>query len=150
MNTDLVKRPEIVDYDTGEIVDPRDTERVADLLERLQIVKREQLQPMINLCQEVILETMTEHGTGTLRAGEFEAKRSGGPEIEWDIEELEKLLDVGLPEERYAELVKIVQTFKVDGRIAKQLAGANQLYAEVIERAKQKIEKPYRVSVKRK
>lgn len=144
-----VPQGEILDFATGEVLDPRDTERVANLLERLRLVYRDDIRPAIRACEEAIIAEAERLGTKTIRAGDYEAKVSGGPELVWDTEVLELLREEGLPDERFDQLVKTTVTYRVDARVAKQLAAANPRYREIIEAAQGRAEKPHRVSVKR-
>jgi hypothetical protein len=55
--------------------------------------------------------------------------------IGWDVEVLERLLEVGLPAARWDELVEQTVALKVNTRVATQLASANEQYAEIIGKA---------------
>ena len=66
---------------------------------------------------------------------------------DFSIEVLE-LRDLGLPEERYGELVVATVTYKVNASVAKQIAGANPEYAKVIDRARSRPDTTPRVYVK--
>lgn len=62
----------------------------------------------------------------------------GGSRVEWpDPQALEdELRDAGCPEEVIREIVVEQVTWKVDGNRARRAAGANPVYAEIIERHK--------------
>lgn len=96
-----------------------------------------------------LTEEFMRQGTKTLELGGIKATLGPDNEIVWDVEVLEELRDLGLPDERMGALVTTEISFKVNAAVAKQLAGANPAYAEVIERAKSRLPKTAYVSVKR-
>jgi hypothetical protein len=140
----------IVDVSTGELIDPSDIAAVAACLKRLREFELVIVLGEFAACEEALIEEMTRLGRKTLRVGGLEARQSGGSETVWDAQKLERgLRKAGLPEERLNELVKMEVTYKVDGAVARQLAGANPKYERVIKRSKSKVEKKVYVSVKR-
>jgi len=86
-------------------------------------------------------------GTKTMRFGSLTVKLASDKTIVWDIEELAKLLDAGLPAERYDALVSTEVTYKVSAAEAKRIAGANEVYHGIIERARSESEPTVRVQV---
>jgi len=86
-------------------------------------------------------------GTKTMRFGGLTVKLKSDKRIVWDVEELSKLLDAGLPQERYDELVSTEVTYKVSAAEAKRIAGANDGYAAIIERARTEHEPTVSVAV---
>jgi hypothetical protein len=63
---------------------------------------------------------------------------SDNERVEWNIPGLRAGLDkAGLPPERAEQLIKTTVTEKVDMAVAKQLSGANEAYARVIDLARQ-------------
>ncbi len=114
---------------------------IRDLENQLRIVKGNLSYLLVDESERV--------GSKTLHLDGMTVEISGGNAIEWDLEELEKLRDAGLPEARYDELVKTEVSYKVDARQAQRIAGANPAYATIIERARTDRETTPRVSVKR-
>lgn len=107
----------------------RAVEEIRDLEYRLRQMKNELTRPFV--------EETEKRGSKTLRWGEdLEVVVSASETVEWDVTELAKLQDAGLPDDRYDELVKAEVTYKVSAREATRIAGANEQYAEIIERAK--------------
>jgi len=68
----------------------------------------------------------------------------------WLLDVLEELLEAGLPEERYNDLVIQEVSYKVSGLEAKRIAAANPEYASIIERARQRVQKAPYVKVSKK
>ncbi len=143
-----IQRPaEIANVLTGELLSTEDTAALVDYLRQLREHKSRVLDE-IKAAESYILEEAERQGTKTLRFGAAEVKVYGGAELQWDVEVLEELLAAGLPTHRFTELVSIVQTYKVDARVAKQLESANPTYKGIIERARSYVETPKRVSVR--
>lgn len=94
-----------------------------------------------------LVEESKRQGKKTLRFGDLEVVISQSREIVWDLEVLAELLDAGMSEERYAELVTETVTYKVSAQEAKIIAGANPEYARIIERARTDHDGPARASV---
>lgn len=138
MNQELesVKPVELVDFATGEVIDPADTPRVASYLKDLRRLKRETIDVLIGQLEEVLVAEAERQGSKTLRYGDTQVEVVESKEIVWDHEVLEQLRELGLPEERYAELVVPQVTYKVRANVAKQIAGVNDQYAKVIEAAR--------------
>ena len=98
---------------------------------------------------DALAAEFSRRGTKTLELNGMKASLSGGSEVIWDIEVLDELRDLGLPEDRMDALVTTEVTHKVNASVAKAIAAANPNYAEVIERAKNVIPKAVYVTVKR-
>lgn len=133
---------------TGELVPLDDPEKVAlawDEMRRYEQAIKYQLRPALAAALAGYAKTM---GTKTLRFGATELKLSGGPgsETTWDLEVLEELRAMGLPEERWDALVTETVSYKVNANVAKQLAAVNEDYARVIEAARIRSDRPWRVS----
>lgn len=97
-----------------------------------------------------VLERESEkQGTKTLGYGDVTVTVTTPTEIAWDLNVLEELLEAGLPQERYDELVKTEISYKVSAREADRIAGANATYADIIDRARTNHAGTPRVSVKR-
>lgn len=145
-STELALPTELVNPLTGEIVPTRDTVQVADVLMSLKQHKQD-VESAIAVFTAPLLAESKRLGAKTLELGGLTAKVSADSEIQWDIEVLLELRDLGLPESRYNELVTEVVEFKVNGSVARQLAGASAEYAEVIDRARKRIPKRQYVTV---
>ncbi len=137
---------ELVDVRSGELL-PATPQNAIDLLAAAREM-RGRILSLVKDCEAILLEESRRQGTKTLRLGDTTATVTGGSDLEWDLETLLELRDLGLPEERYDELVVARVEFKVDARVAAQLEKANPTYAAVIDRARSRVEKPWRVSVK--
>jgi hypothetical protein len=149
VSTDLVVTAptELVDARTGEIL-PATPANALTLLDAARDM-RARLMDLVKDCELVLLEESRRQGTKTLHVdGVGTAEITGGSELSWDLETLLELRDLGLPEDRYDELVVATVTYRVDARVAKQLEAANERYAEVIDRARSRIDKPFRVRVR--
>lgn len=144
MSTELV--PYVLPA-TGEVINLEEPLAVARALHEVRAAKR-QLDDARRVLEDALVQHSQTRGTKTLRIDEYEATVSGGEKVEWDVEELWKLRDAGLPEDRMNALVKTEVTYKVDAAVARQIAAANPDYGEIIYRAKQKVPAPWRVSVK--
>jgi hypothetical protein len=137
---------QLVDVRTGEVVDAT-PEKAAELIVAARDM-RQRLLDLVKDCEAVILEESRVQGTKTLHFPEGTATITGGSEVEWDIETLAELRQVGLPEERWNELVKTTVSEKVDAAVAKQLAAANPAYAALISAARREVPKAWRVSLR--
>lgn len=137
---------ELLDVRSGEVL-PATPENAADLLYAAREL-RARMMGLVKDCEAVLLDESRRQGTKTLHLPGGTATITGGSELEWDLGTLLDLKDLGLPDDRYAELVVETRTYKVDARVAKQLESANPAYGEVIERARSTVEKPFRVSLK--
>jgi alkylhydroperoxidase/carboxymuconolactone decarboxylase family protein YurZ len=129
---------ELVVPESGEIVfldDPLACARVlyeiADLEQRIKDLK--------GALRETIFKESEIQGTKTLHLGALDAVISTPSVTAWDYKVLRELLKAGLPKERFAELVQKEITYKVNGSVARQIKGASEVYAEIIERAQTKI-----------
>lgn len=143
MGTDLV-----VPH-TGEVLPLEDPAACAKLWREIRDLE-DQLKFARSALAEAIIVDSEKQGKKTLRYEEFEAKVSKDSETAWDHEILLELVDKGLPESRFNELVTMSVEYKVNGQIARELAGANPVYKEIIERAKDTRYGVERVSVQRK
>lgn len=119
----------------GTLIDLNDLPSVAYGIDQLRTLKRNVDLALADLTDAVKNHTI-EQGTKTMRAGDFVVKFSDSDEISWDVTELQKLRKAGLPEDRYAELVTEVVSYKVNGSVARQIEGSNPKYARIIKRAR--------------
>lgn len=152
---------------TGELVDRSDMGQVVGYLDQLNEHRRK-VSALIREIGDIVIEHARTHGTKTIHAEvrlppdpranaetqkhlpsvvRLKAVVSGGPEVDWDVSRLEDLLQAGLPQDRWNELVSIEQTFKINANVAKSIAASNPAYAEIIESAKGITPKPERVRV---
>lgn len=145
--TDVASETALVPF-TGELVPLAEPLAVAKALEDLREYQRG-LSSLRAVLEEALVAESRRRGTKTLHLGQTTAVITGGRGIEWDMEELAKLRDAGLPEERFSELVKTEISYKVDARVANQLSSANEEYAAIIGRARAEVEKPWRVRIDR-
>jgi hypothetical protein len=130
---------------TGEVLDATPVTAARALLEARRL--REQIKDFEAVAREYVLQDSQRQGTKTLHYGDTTATVSGDRELVWDMTELVKLLDAGLPQERYNDLVHEEVSYKVNAAVARQLAGANEEYADIIERARHYLPKRPSVSV---
>jgi hypothetical protein len=136
-----VVEPEVVSTElalpaTGELIDLADAPAVARAYTELAYLET-RIRESKRVLRDALIAESRRRGTKTLRlAGGLVARIKTKKDIVWDLEELEKLHELGLPEERYNELVQETVSYKVSAVVAKQIAGANEDYAKVIEQAR--------------
>ncbi len=145
-STEIAVPTELLDVRTGEVLEPTAVNAVQVLFAAREM--RARMSGLIKDAEAILLEESRRQGTKTLRFEDATATVSGGSDLEWDLDVLLELRDLGLPEERYAELVVATVSYKVNAAVAKQLEGSNPAYAEIIDQARSRVEKPFRVSVK--
>ena len=131
---------ELVLRHTGELVDLEDGRSVAWALKQIRELE-DQLRDAKSILSTALEIEKTRRGKGTMDFGDIKAVVATKNETIWDIEVLEQLLELGLPDERFNELVTTEYSYKVNASVAKQIAAANSDYAKVIESAKTVIEK---------
>jgi len=136
----------IVPY-SGELIDLEDPPGCLKLLAEIRELEQK-LRLVKGALTEALVAESSRQGTKTLELNGIKAVVSASDEIIWDVEVLQELADLGLPEERMSALITTEISYKVNASVAKQLAGANESYAEVIERAKSRIPKTPYVSIK--
>lgn len=136
----------VVPY-SGELVDLSNPPECLNLLKEIRELEQK-LRLVKGALTDALVAESSRQGTKTLELNGIKAVISASDEIVWDVEVLQELLDLGLPEERLSELITTEVTYKVNASVARQLAGANSAYAEVIERAKSRIPKTPYVSIK--
>lgn len=141
---------DIVVPGTGEIVSLAEASGVARALRAIREHKQ-QVEDVRALLERALVEESERAGTKTLHLGDgLTASIGPDTEIEWDLDELEKLKDAGLPDERYAELVTEVVSYKVNASVAKQIEGANARYGEIVVRARNRVPKRQTVRIEEK
>lgn len=134
---------------SGEVVPLDDPLGCATALDEIRTLEA-RLREAKTALSRSIADEAARQGTKTLRLGDgVTAKVTVGREIVWDLDELQKLRDAGLPEERFDALVTTEVTYKVSAGEAKRIAGANPEYARIIERARDDVERAPTVSIER-
>lgn len=132
---------------SGQIVSLDDPPECLKLLAEIRELEGK-LRDVKGALTEALGHEFSRQGTKTIEMNGVKAVLGPDSEIVWDVEVLEELRELGLPEERMNALVTTEVTYKVNANVAKQLAGANQAYGEVIERAKSRIPKTPYVSIR--
>lgn len=138
---------EVVDPFSGELVNVSDPATAAQFIYALRTSKNV-IDKRIKEATAAAEPAFRQAGTKTLRFGAVEMELKEPVDYEWDEEILNELLDAGLPEERHAELVKVTVSKKVSQQVAKQLEASNDVYAEIIGRARNTIAKPATLDVR--
>lgn len=138
---------ELVIPGLGQLVDLADIPEVARTLDHVRDLER-QLREIKTALTEAIVEASQREGTKTLHMEGLTATIKSGTDIHYDAEAIEEgLRAAGMPEERIREVVVETITYKVSAVKAKQAAGANPAYAEIIEANRREIEKPPYVTI---
>ena len=152
--TDIMLRPggesfDIVDRDTGEVLDPSRPEVQAQALEaaRQEIAR-------LSRFRRALSDRLVEHSrlvgerTFTLPGG-VKAVREGGPVTEYtDPAALEReLLAAGMPADRVSTIVVTTIDKKVSGVEAAKAARANPEYAAIIGRHARTVDRPYSIKL---
>lgn len=139
---------ELVVPTTGEVLDLEDAPGCLRVLSEIRQLEQDLRSAKAALTDALAAE-FSRQGTKTLELNGVKAVLGGGSEIVWDVEVLDELRELGLPEERMNELVTTEVSYKVNANVAKAIASANPEYAEIVERAKSTIPKAVYVSIKR-
>lgn len=134
---------------TGEVISLDDAAGCLRVLTEIRELEARLKEAKSELTSALQVE-FSRQGTKTLDMAGFRAELRGGSEVVWDIEVLEELRDLGLPEDRMEALIKTEVSFRVDSNQAKRIAAANPQYAEVIERARKVLPKASYVTVAKK
>jgi hypothetical protein len=143
------EQPDMLVPVTGELVDLRDVAAVALAVDAIRAAKH-QLDAARQTLELVLRLEALKQGTKTLHLDGLDVVISGGEKTEYDCELLQQLLqEAGLPENRIREAIVETVSYKVDGRVARQLAGANPAYRAALERAQQTVPIPWRVAIRR-
>lgn len=132
---------------SGELIDLSDTGAVASAVARIRGYERLLYEARQEL-NHVLLEESRRRGTKTLHLGKQTVTVSGGTDLVWDLDVLNELLDAGLPEDRWADLVTATVEYKVSSQVARQLEGASEVYAEIIGRARSRVPRRPTINVK--
>lgn len=144
----LERAPELPNPLTGELVPLGDVPAVCGAIVMLD-ERIDLLLAAKRAFAEACVDESKRIGKKTLRPAGYEVKVGADTELEWDATVLlEQLPKAGLPEERLAELVTTTVEYKVNGSVAREVAGASDAYAAIIESAKGRRPKRVSVSVK--
>lgn len=138
---------ELVVPGTGELITLEDAAACARALGSIRELE-EKLKEVKAELTFALTQEFRRQGLKTMEFGSIKAELRGGSGVAWDIEILEELRDLGLPEERFNDLVKAEVTYKVSATEAKRIASSNENYKEVIERARQEFIKPTYITLK--
>lgn len=133
---------------TGEVLDLANPDDAALAYNRLAVLA-EQVRDAQTHVRRALVAHAGDYGGNTMILDSAEVKVTTGDSISWDLTELEKLKEFGLPTARWEQLVKTTTTVerKVSATVAKQIAKAKPEYAAIIERACTRTPKPPSVSV---
>lgn len=148
MTTDLATISEVWNPKTGELVPVTNTDGVAEAVAALREFNQ-RVRDAIADATTVLVNESRRRGAKTLHLANTTVEIRGGTETVWDVGVLRAALEMAdCPQARIEEVIKTEVTYKVDARIAKQLAAANEDYAAAVELARTTVEKPHYVSVK--
>lgn len=137
---------EVVIPGTGEVVSLDDPDQAAVAYDRLAQLSR-QIRDAQSVTRAALIFHGRQHGGLTYRLDAAEVKITQSDTIVWDLAILRELRDEGLPDDRWHELVTETVEAKVSATVAKQIAKANPVYAEIIGRAETRVPKAPTVSV---
>lgn len=139
----------VVNPVTGELLLLEDPAAVAIYLDEVR-----QLEDKLRFVKRILGERLAEEsrvqGTQVLHMPGVVVTLTRKKEIEWDMPKLRELKALGLPEQRFNELVRQTIETKVLANEAKKIAAANPAYREVIEAARSDREgEPYVSKIER-
>lgn len=126
---------ELVNPSTGQMIDLRDVQSVAIHLDEIRQLE-DRLKEAKRILGRVLAAEAERQGTQTLHLPGLKVPISKKREIHWDLEILKELRELGLPTERWSQVVRTTVDYKVMAGEAKKIAAANPAYAEVIKRAR--------------
>jgi hypothetical protein len=128
---------------SGVMIDPSQPAQVSQALLEWQRVQAAGIE-FQRQAEQFLLQQMDERGEYTVRYGPYEVK-GDTPEDDYfyDIEDVRKLADAGLPEDRMNDLIKVQVEERVDKRVAKAIAKVPK-YREILERARRDVPKQRR------
>lgn len=120
---------------TGQLIDLRNPVDVATALYEIRLLE-DKLRAAKAMLGRVLAAEAQRRGDTTMHLPGFKVPVSRKVEITWDMGVLLELKKLGLPNDRWQELVKVTVEEKVSANEAKKIAAANPVYAEVIKRAR--------------
>lgn len=133
----------------GTVVSLQAAGQVAQALSDVRDMEA-QLRDAKRILTDALVSEAVARGTKTIHLDDVTVEIRGGSEIVWDVQELEAgLLSAGAPQSLVDEIISTEITYKVDARRASRAAGANPRYAEVVERARNEVEKPHSVVLRK-
>lgn len=140
----------LVNPATGELVVLTDANACAHALNTIREIEN-RLRDAKGVLTDAIAQEASRQGARTLQLADgWRAEVTYAARITWDVETLEQLRDLGLPDDRWAELVHDEVTTKVDARVAARIGKANAEYQRVIDAARSDDESPVaRVTLRR-
>ena len=147
MSVPAVPEGDLLNPLSGELVRRTDARALASALVALR-GHRSLVVEAARAFEDAIVEHSRVVGARTLHFDEVTFEVGADYEVEWDIDALGRLRDLGLPEERMDALVGQTVSYAVDARVARQVAAANEEYAAVIEAARRRRPARPRVSTK--
>jgi len=155
VTTDLARQEAqaITDPATGEVIDRSDTDKVADLYERIKQV-REDWNDAYAWCARALIDAADERSEwGKVNIGgvPLEIDPPSSASIRWNYDLLHKL-EALLPSERYAELVEQTVTEKaktVQLQALARRAGPDSEIGKIITEAEQRVPKMRGVRIAR-
>ena len=142
MSTDL-----IVPH-SGELISREDTENCVRVLAEIRELEYRLKEAKRDLTF-ILSSEFSRQGSKTMEVGDYKAVLQTKKDLVWDLEVLEELRALGLPEERMNALIKAEVTYNVNAFEAERIAGANPAYAEVIERARKEVPRQSYVKVEK-
>lgn len=132
---------------TGEVINLDDPNQCARAYDTLAEIER-QVRTAKQAVAQALIDYRTRSGSGaTFRVEAAEVKISEPSDISWNMEVLSELLQAGLPDARWQELVTRTVDTKVSATVARQIGKANPVYAEIVERAQTRTPKRPTVTV---
>lgn len=145
--TELEQYTGLLNLETGELL-PATVDNASRVLLAARAMKN-RVNEIVREATEYLADVSGHQGTKTLHGDDETVTLTGGPTIEYDLEELRRELEVAhCPQDRIDAAIVATVTFKENRAVLRQLAGANKDYAAAIKRAEREVEKPYRASVK--
>jgi len=121
-------------HGTGEAFDLAEPEQVARALVAIDRYLEHVREAYRDRVVAELWEIGRERGTQTLHFDTVTILLSDNEEHDWDIAGLrERMPAAGLPQERLDLLIKVEVREKVDLNVAKQLRGANEAYAKILD-----------------
>lgn len=131
---------------TGEVVEAN-PENATKMLVELRSL-RWLVGNAIRFCEEIIAEESSRQGAKTLTIAGTKVEVTTDKQIVWDETVLHRLLDAGLPADRFEALMRPTVIYKVDTFEANRIAKANPEYAAIIAEARTDMPCRTRVTVK--
>ena len=135
----------------GELIDLSDEQAVGDAIDDLNVLLQRVFEVKRVLGAAAAERARVLGVKSFALTGGRKAVIEGGPSKSYDAEAIEReLRAAGMPEERIREVVREEVTHTLRVREATRAAGANEEYADIIERNTTEVVKPYSVSIRRK